>query len=72
VLDTLWATGGRGYETCNRPENFVGFLRHLDTITAADLTLHVVLDNGSSHVARCQRDWLAVPKRVKRFVLHHT
>lgn len=56
----------------NRAVDFIGFLEHLDEITDDELTIHLVLDNGSSHVAKDTRKWLDAPVRKKRFVVHHT
>ncbi len=56
----------------NRAVDFIGFLQHLDTVTDDGLTIHLVLDNGSSHVAKDTRTWLADPVRAGRFVVHHT
>jgi len=54
----------------NRSEEFIEFLERLDAITPRELTLHVVMDNGSSHVSRKTRTWLA--DHEDRFVVHHT
>lgn len=56
----------------NRSVDFTDFLGHLDRVTPGDLVLHVVVDNGSSHVAKATRDWLDEPERKGRFVIHHT
>lgn len=56
----------------NRAEDFVAFLEHLDEITPAELVLHIVADNGSSHIAKDTKRWLAHPDRKDRFKLHHT
>lgn len=56
----------------NRAVDFIGFLQHLDEVTDDGLTIHLVLDNGSSHVARTTKKWLADPVREGRFVVHHT
>jgi transposase len=55
--------------TSNNADNFCAFLEGIDVATADDLTIHLVLDNGSSHVARKTRAWLA---EHPRFVVHHT
>ena len=34
--------------------------------------MHLVLDNGSSHVSKKTSEWLTHPKREQRFVVHHT
>ena len=56
----------------NRSEEFIEFLGQLDAATPKDLTLHLVLDNGSSHVSKKTKRWLADPEREGRFVVHHT
>ncbi|WP_073450258.1 IS630 family transposase [Streptomyces yunnanensis] len=48
---------------------FIRFLRQLDQATDASLTIHLILDNGSSHVAKTTRTWLAAHPH---FVVHHT
>lgn len=56
----------------NRSEEFIEFLERLDAVTPEGLILHLILDNGSSHVSRKTRKWLADPEREGRFVVHHT
>lgn len=56
----------------NRAVDFIGFLQHLDEITHDGLSIHLVLDNGSSHVAKDTTRWLDDPVRRGRFVVHHT
>jgi transposase len=53
----------------NDADNFIAFLDQIDTAIPSDLTVHLVLDNGASHVARKTRAWLA---GRSRFVVHHT
>ena len=53
----------------NDAENFIAFLNSLDTTTPAELTIHLVLDNGASHIAKRTRAWL---DNHPRFVVHHT
>lgn len=54
----------------NRSVEFISFLEHLDQVTSPELTLHLVLDNGSSHVSKQTRAWLE--ERPHRFEVHHT
>ncbi|MBK5228215.1 MAG: IS630 family transposase [Actinobacteria bacterium] len=54
----------------NRSKEFIEFLDEIDVVTPLDLSLHIVLDNGSSHVSRETKRWLAC--RPGRFVIHHT
>lgn len=56
----------------NRSQDFVAFLQRRDAVTPLGLTLHIVLDNGSSHAAKDTKTWLADPARQDRFVVHHT
>jgi transposase len=56
----------------NRSEEFIEFLERLDAVTPDDLVLHLILDNGPSHVSKKTREWLADDKREERFVVHHT
>jgi len=53
----------------NDAEHFIGFLARLDADTPDELTVHLVLDNGASHIARKTKAWLA---DHPRFVVHHT
>jgi transposase len=53
----------------NDAANFIGFLEQIDRDTPDELTIHLVLDNGASHVARKTRAWL---EAHPRFVVHHT
>jgi transposase len=65
--EVIWETKER-----NRSEEFISFLEHLDGITPTELTLHLVLDNGPSHVSNKTRQWLDHPDRKARFQVHHT
>lgn len=56
----------------NRSVEFISFLEHLDRVTPDELTLHLVLDNGPSHISKQTRKWLTDPTRQDRFVVHHT
>jgi transposase len=53
----------------NDADSFIAFLDKIDATTPTDLTIHLVLDNGASHVAKKTRRWLA---NHSRFVVHHT
>jgi transposase len=55
--------------TRNDSATFIDFLRLLDQTIDAAVTIHLVMDNGSSHVSRATRAWLA---DHPRFVVHHT
>ncbi len=55
-----------------RSVEFIDFLEHLDTVTPKHLVLHLVLDNGPSHISKETRKWLGDPTRQVRFVVHHT
>lgn len=47
----------------NTAANFIAFLDELDAKIAAGLEVHLVLDNGSSHIARDTRWWLVAHPR---------
>jgi transposase len=53
----------------NDADNFIAFLERIDTDTPEGLTIHLVLDNGASHVAKKTKAWLG---DHPRFVVHHT
>ena len=53
----------------NNAETFICFLRILDQSIPAGTDIHLVMDNGSSHVAKKTKAWLAARSR---FHVHHT
>ena len=53
----------------NDSATFIRFLRLLDRSFAPDLTIHLVMDNGSSHTSKATRSWL---EAHPRFAVHHT
>lgn len=53
----------------NDADNFIAFLAQIDAATPHELTVHLVLDNGASHVAKKTKAWLA---DHPRFIVHHT
>lgn len=53
----------------NDAEHFIAFLERIDTDVDRGLDIHLILDNGSSHVAKATRAWLA---DHPRFHVHHT
>jgi transposase len=53
----------------NNAETFIGFLRLLDSTIPTGTDIHLVMDNGSSHVAKKTKAWLAAHPR---FHAHHT
>jgi transposase len=53
----------------NNSVTFIEFLADLDAKVASDLAIHLVLDNGSSHVSKATRGWLG---EHPRFVAHYT
>jgi transposase len=55
--------------TRNDSAAFIRFLRLLDHSIGPALAIHLVLDNGSSHVSKATRAWLAAHPR---FTVHHT
>ena len=56
----------------NRSEEFIEFMAHLDEVTPKDLVLHIIVDNGSSHVSKKTKAWLNDDERSGCFVVHHT
>jgi putative transposase len=53
----------------HRHQEFLGFLRHIEQNVPADLDLHIVLDNYSTHKHAEVKGWLA---RHPRYHLHFT
>ena len=53
----------------NDSANFIAFLAEIDAKLPRRRTIHLVLDNGSSHVSKATKAWLA---EHPRFVVHHT
>jgi transposase len=53
----------------NNSVTFIEFLSAIDDKVAPELEIHLILDNGSSHVSKATRAWLA---EHPRFVAHYT
>ena len=53
----------------NDSATFTEFLAEVDRQTPTELAIHLVLDNGSAHVAKATKQWLA---GHPRFVAHYT
>jgi transposase len=53
----------------HRAKEFLEFLRQIDRSTPAELDLHVILDNSSTHKTAAVREWL---EKHPRFQLHFT
>lgn len=53
----------------NDSATFTGFLDEIDRNVDPSLKIHLVMDNGSSHVAKATKAWLACHPR---FVAHYT
>ena len=53
----------------HRAAEFIRFLRRIDRETAADLDLHLILDNYATHKTEAVKRWLA---RHPRFHVHFT
>ena len=53
----------------HRAKEFLDFLRQIDNNTPAELDLHVILDNSSTHKTAAIRAWL---EKHPRFKLHFT
>ncbi|MGH8872419.1 MAG: transposase [Acidimicrobiia bacterium] len=43
----------------NTAANFITFLEDIDRMVDPSLEIHLVLDNGSSHVAKATKTWFA-------------
>ena len=48
----------------NDSVTFTGFLHRLDQCIDPALTIHLVMDNGSSHTSRATRAWIAAHPRI--------
>ena len=48
----------------NDSATFTGFLHRLDQYIDPRLTIHLVMDNGSSHTSRATRAWIAAHPRI--------
>jgi transposase len=56
----------------NDAVTFIAFLESIDMVTDPNLEIHVVLDNGSSHVAKLTKAWLdAHPRWHAHFTPKH-
>ncbi len=53
----------------NTAVNFIAFLEDIDRIVDPALEIHLVMDNGSSHVAKATKTWL---DDHPRFTAHYT
>jgi transposase len=53
----------------NTSANFIAFLEQLDGTVPKRKKIHLVLDNGSSHVSKATKAWLS---QHPRFVAHYT
>ena len=47
----------------NDAVTFIGFLATIEAATDPNVNIHIILDNGSSHVAKLTREWLAAHPR---------
>jgi transposase len=50
--------------TRNDSVTFTSFLHRLDQCIAPHLSIHIVMDNGSSHTSRATRAWIAAHPRI--------
>ena len=56
----------------NDSVTFIGFLEQLDRVIASDVEVHLILDNGSSHVSKATKTWLIDhPRFVARYTPVH-
>jgi transposase len=73
LLAALDVHGGGIYQATdldrNTAANFIAFLDELDQRVPTELDVHVILDNGSSHIALATRWWFA---EHQRFHPHYT
>lgn len=77
MLDTLFAAFNvgsgelvaAGDAASNSAVNFITFLEGVDAMMAPDLDIHLVMDNGSSHIAKATAAWL---ETHRRFHAHYT
>jgi len=53
----------------NNSTNFCAFLEEIDVKVAAELEIHLIMDNGPSHTSAQTQAWLA---DHERFFVHHT
>jgi len=53
----------------HRAKEFLAFLRQIDRATPAELDLHMILDNSSTHKTPAIKQWL---EKHPRFKLHFT
>lgn len=53
----------------NDSAHFIEFLGQIDESIDPALSIHIVIDNGSSHRSKATKAWLA---QHRRFVVHHT
>lgn len=47
----------------NDSATFIAFLTEIDRATRPDLDIHLILDNGSSHISKATKQWLAAHPR---------
>lgn len=50
--------------TRNNSAAFTAFLHRLDQCVAPHLNIHLIMDNGSSHVSKATRAWIAARPRI--------
>ena len=48
----------------NDSATFIAFLHRLDQCIAPHLNIHLIMDNGSSHVSKATRAWVAAHPRI--------
>ena len=60
------ATGQVVAEPVSRNDSaaFISFLHRLDQCTDPRLNIHLIMDNGSSHVSKATRAWVAAHPRI--------
>lgn len=53
----------------NDSMNFIAFLEEIEALVDSEIDIHLIMDNGSSHVSKATKGWL---EAHSRFTVHHT
>ncbi|MGH9188710.1 MAG: IS630 family transposase [Acidimicrobiales bacterium] len=69
AMDVHWGSVVATPIDRNNSVTFCAFLTTIDEAVEADLAIHVILDNGSSHVSKVTRAWFDAHPR---WVVHYT
>jgi len=74
LFAALYIPNGKGIGAClprHRSREFLRFLRPLEAKMPADMQIHLIVDNASTHKSAEVRRWLT-PKKRGRFHFHFT